>query len=174
MLILIIAILTVDESYYPVLLVYKARRLRHEKGNWALHAKHEEWDISFQQLATKYLIRPFQLLATPITACMAAYASFVYGIFYLCFAAFPIEFQEERGWNALVGSLPFLATLLGCVTGAIANSMNTKYYISRMKANNRRPVPEARLPPMMFGAIVFPAGCFLFGWTSSKNVFWLW
>ncbi|KUJ13463.1 MFS multidrug transporter [Mollisia scopiformis] len=173
MLILIIAIIFVDESYPPVLLVYKARRLRHEKGNWALHAKHEEWDVSFQQLATKYFVRPFQLLATPITACMAAYASFVYGILYLCFAAFPIEFEEERGWNHLVGSLPFLATLLGCITGASANSMNTKYYISRVAANRGRPVPEARLPPMMFGAIVFPAGCFLFGQTSSKHVFWL-
>ena len=28
-----------DESYGPTLLVYKARRLRHEQGNWALHAK---------------------------------------------------------------------------------------------------------------------------------------
>lgn len=27
------------ESYPPVLLVNKARRLRHETGNWALHAK---------------------------------------------------------------------------------------------------------------------------------------
>src|SRR2546421_9245247 len=25
----------IDESYPPVLLVYKARRLRHESGNWA-------------------------------------------------------------------------------------------------------------------------------------------
>jgi MFS family permease len=34
-----IDVLLVDESYTPVLLVYKARRLRHEGGNWALHAK---------------------------------------------------------------------------------------------------------------------------------------
>lgn len=39
-------ILILDESYPPVLLVYKARRLRHESGNWALHARHEEWDVS--------------------------------------------------------------------------------------------------------------------------------
>ena len=26
-------------------LVAKARRLRHETGNWALHAKFEEWDV---------------------------------------------------------------------------------------------------------------------------------
>jgi hypothetical protein len=79
MAVLALGILTVDESYPPVLLVRKAQRLRHESGNWALHAKHEEWDVSFRELANKYLIRPFVILATPITACMAAYASFVYG-----------------------------------------------------------------------------------------------
>ena len=55
-----------DESYAPVLLVTKARRLRIESGNWALHAKHEEWDVSLRELGEKYLIRPFQLLVTPI------------------------------------------------------------------------------------------------------------
>ena len=43
MFILVVALLYVEESYEPTLLVYKARRLRHETGNWALHAKHEEW-----------------------------------------------------------------------------------------------------------------------------------
>lgn len=65
MFILTLDVLLLDESYPPVLLVYKARRLRHESGNWALHAKHEEWDVSLKEMANKYLIRPFRLLATP-------------------------------------------------------------------------------------------------------------
>ena len=36
---LILDLLLCDESYAPTLLVYKARRLRQETGNWALHAK---------------------------------------------------------------------------------------------------------------------------------------
>ena len=174
MLCLIVGIATTEESFGPVLLVYKARRLRHESGNWALHAKHEEWDVSLRELSNKYLIRPFVILFTPITACMALYASFVYGIIYLCFAAFPIEFEEERGWNSLVGSLPYIGTLLGTFSGAFLNTLNTNTYMRRCEKNNGRPVPEARLYPMMIGAFVFPAGCFLFGWTSSQDVFWLW
>ena len=139
-----------------------------------LHAKHEEWDVSLSGMAHKYLVRPFQILFTPIAACMATYASFVYGILYLCFAAFPIEFEETRGWNHLVGSLPFLATLLGCMTGAFTNALNTKYYMGRVTKNNGRPVPEARLPPMMLGSVIFPAGMFIFGWTSKKSIFWFW
>ena len=36
---LILDVLILDESYAPVLLAYKARRLRQKSGNWALHAK---------------------------------------------------------------------------------------------------------------------------------------
>ena len=39
MLQLMLDVLLCDESYAPTLLVYKARRLRYESGNWALHAK---------------------------------------------------------------------------------------------------------------------------------------
>jgi Major Facilitator Superfamily len=163
----------IDESYPPVLLVYKARRLRMNTENWALHAQHEEWDVSLKELGNKYLMRPFQLLVTPICFFVALYASFVYGILYLTLASFPIEFQEIRGWNSLVGSLPFLAILVGIFCGAAINLLNQKFYVKRFRANGNRPVPEARLPPMMFGSIFFAAGLFILGWTSNKDIFWL-
>jgi len=161
MFILALDVLVLDESYPASLLVKKARRLRHETGNWALHAKHEEWGVSLKELANKYLLRPFQLLATPICFLVALYASFVYGILYASLAAFPIEFEEIRGWNQLVGSLPFLAMLLGIIIGAGANLFNQKFYLKRWKANNCRPVPEARLLPMMGGSVLFVAGLYV-------------
>jgi len=80
---LVMDLIILDESYPPVLLVNKARRLRHESGNWALHAHHEEWDVGLKELAHKFLLTPFRLLVTPIAFCVALYASFVYGILYL-------------------------------------------------------------------------------------------
>lgn len=58
--VLVLDTIFLDESYPPRLLVYKARRLRHESGNWALHAKFEEWDVSIGELARKVV--PDQLL----------------------------------------------------------------------------------------------------------------
>lgn len=173
MLMVTLDVLILDESYPPVLLVRKASRLRHESGNWALHARHEEWDVSLVELGHKYLVRPFQLLGTPICLLMALYASFCYGILYGSLSAFPIEFEEKRGWNKLIGSLPFLAMLIGIMIGATANWFNQKYYVSKWKANNYRPVPEARLPPMMAGSVFFTAGLFMFAWSSGPDVFWL-
>lgn len=174
MFVLSLDVIFLDESYAPVLLVYKARRLRHESGNWALHAKHEEWDVSLRELITKFLVRPFQMLSTPICFLIALYASFCYGILYLLLASFPIIFQEQRGWNQVVGATPFLAELVGIFFGAAINLLNQRFYLSRLKANNGRPVPEARLPPMMLGSIFFAAGQFMLGWTgANRDIPWI-
>lgn len=173
MFVLFIDVIILDESYPPKLLVYKARRLRHETGNWALHARHEEWDVSIRELGKKYLVRPFQMLFTPICFLVALYASFVYGILYANLGSFPVEFQEERGWNPVVGALPFLALLVGILFGAAVNLTNQRYYMKRFEANKNRPVPEARLPPMMFGSVIFSAGLFIFAWTSDKSIHWM-
>ena len=53
---LLLDVLILDETYPPMLLVVKARRLRHETGNWALHARHEEWDVSLKELANKLYV----------------------------------------------------------------------------------------------------------------------
>ncbi|EED18004.1 conserved hypothetical protein [Talaromyces stipitatus ATCC 10500] len=168
-----LAVIFIDETYAPTLLVYKAHRLRIATGNWALHARHEEIDVQFSDIANKYLLRPFRLLVTPICFFVALYASFVYGILYLSLASYPVEFQEGRGWNSLVGNLPFLGMLVGIVLGALTNILNQKFYIKKYIENGNRAVPEARLPPMMLGSVSFAAGLFILGWTSPKHVFWL-
>lgn len=165
--ILALDLLVLEETYPPVLLVYKARRLRFEGGNYALHATHEEWDVSISELAHKYMVRPFNMLGTPICLAMATYASFVYAFFYAQLAAFPVVFQEIRGWGQVTGSLPFLALLVGILIGAAANIINQSFYLRAYVAAKNRPVPEARLPPMMGGAVLFTSGLFIFAWTCA-------
>jgi multidrug resistance protein len=168
-------VIFLDESYPAALLVRKAVKLRHETGNWALHAEHEEWTagISFRDMAHKFLVRPVQVLFTPIGFCVALYASFVYGIVYMLLGAIPIIFQEGRGWNYVIGSLPFLAVLVGIFFGAAINILNQTYYIKRYHAAGDHAVPEARLPPMMIGSMFFAGGIFIVGWTGDKEFPWI-
>lgn len=173
MFIVFMDVIFIDESYPAALLVVKARKLRHESGNWALHAKHEEWNPSMREIGNKYLVRPFQLLMTPICFLVALYASFVYGILFATLGAFPVVFQEIRGWNPVVGALPFLATLLGVIFGSVPNILNNKRYVRKMRENNFKPVPEARLPTMMFGSICFTIGLFIFAWTAPPEFPWI-
>jgi hypothetical protein len=172
--ILVIALIFVDESYAPVLLVYKARRLRHESGNWALHARFEEWDVSIKELSRKFLMRPIQLLCTPICFLVALYASFCYGILYMQLGAIPIIFGEIRGWNAFVAELPFLSIFIGAVLGCGANVYNQTLYNKAYRAAGNRAVPEKRLPPMMIGSVLFSGGQFLVGWTGGRTgIHWI-
>ena len=43
------------------------------------------------------------------------------GVLYLLFAAVPIVYEQQRGYNTLVGALPFIAVLLGSFTAAGIN-----------------------------------------------------
>jgi len=167
-------LLILDESYAPVLLMRKARKLRFETGNYSLHAKHEEWVVTPRELAHKYLVRPFQMLYTPILFCIALYSSFVYGILYANLGAFPVVFQEGRGWNPVIGALPFISVMIGVLLAAGANIANQGYFSRSLAENDERPLPEARLPPMMVGSVVFAAGLFIFAWTSSPRIHWMW
>ncbi|KAH6845601.1 major facilitator superfamily domain-containing protein [Chaetomium sp. MPI-CAGE-AT-0009] len=171
--VLVLAVIFIDETYPPKLLVYKARRLRIESGNWALHAKFEEWDVSVAELARKFLVRPIQLLCTPICFLVALYASFCYGILYMQLGSIPIIFGEVRGWSQLLSALPFLCIFLGAVLGCGVNVYNQVLYNKAYRAARNRAVPERRLPPMMLGSVLFAGGQFITGWTAGPSIHWI-
>lgn len=164
------AVIFVDETYPPRLLVRKASLLRHATGNWALHARFEEWDVTLPELARKFLVRPLQLLSTPICALVTLYASFCYGILYMQLGAVPIIFAEIRGWGYGVrSSLPFIAICLGAFAGAGVNALNQLAYNRACRHRGARVMPERRLPPMMLGSILFTSGQFITGWTAEPH-----
>ncbi|KKA31073.1 hypothetical protein TD95_005441 [Thielaviopsis punctulata] len=170
---LTMAMIFVDESYPPRLLVEKARRLRLTTGNWALHAEFEEWDPEFSQMVKKFLLRPVQLLCTPICLMMSLYASFCYGIVYMQLGSIPIIFEEKRGWNPVVGSLPFLGIFVGAWCGAAFNIFNQGLYNKASAQHGGKAVPEKRLPPMMLGSFLFAGGLFVTGWTGGDaSIHW--
>jgi len=173
--IVLIGAVVLDESYEPVLLIRKAKHLRVTTGNWALHAQFEEWvgNITLGYYFNKFGVRPAQLLLTPICFLVALHASFIFGVFYATLAAFPILFEETRGWGPVTGSLPFLALLIGILLGAIIVGLNQRYYNRVYEAANGVVTPEARLPSMMLGSVIFAGGLFLIGWTSKPSIHWI-
>lgn len=108
------------------------------------------------------------MLFTPICFLISLYAAFVYGISYANLARFSIAFKEVQGWGLVTGNMPFLAIFVGILGAAVLNLYNNKYYFKRLRENGNRPVPEARLPPMMIGDLLFAGGLFLF---ACKHTF---
>ena len=112
------------------------------------------------------------LVTEPIILCFAVYNAFVYGLLYLLFVAVPIEYEEERGWTSLQGSLVFLAVLVGVlISGGIQAAYQPLFWkqIDQAHLEGKRHNPEARLPPMILGGVLFAAGLFWFGGSSGND-----
>lgn len=80
---------------------------------------------------------------------------------------------QTRGWNEVVGSLPFLAILIGAASGAGILLWGQSYYRHHLIKTQRQFDPEARLIPMLIGSPIFAAGFFIMGWTSAKDMPWI-
>ncbi|OTA98002.1 hypothetical protein M426DRAFT_70589 [Hypoxylon sp. CI-4A] len=170
----LVALVLLPETHAPTLLRRRARKLRFATKDWALHAASEEQGVDMDTIIYVYLLRPWKMLfLEPILLLITIYMGFVYGIIYLLFEAYPISFQQERGWSNGVGALPFLAITVGVVSGACFVVYISKTRYARLIAKNGRLEPEERLLPMMLGSLLFPAGLFWFAWTSDPNISWV-
>jgi hypothetical protein len=69
----------------------------------------------------------------------------------MLFAAFPIVFQEGRGWDAGKGGLAFLGIGLGMIIGVAVICNDNSRYVRIHRATGGYAPPECRLPPVIFG-----------------------
>ncbi|KAI9845556.1 MAG: hypothetical protein M1837_004653 [Sclerophora amabilis] len=166
-----LAVLFLPETFAPVILQRRARKIRLETRNWAMHAEVEEKEvITLKLIVEKYLTRPYRMLfSEPILLLLALYVGLAYGILYLFFTAFPISFQEQRGWSEGVGGLPFLSITIGVILGGLLNTYHTKTNYARALLAGKH-TPEMRLPPMIIGGLLLPPGLFWWAWTSSPSI----
>ena len=161
---------TLPETYAPVVLLNKARRLRklnpEKYGN--IIAPAEAQGRKLGQIFRVALLRPWQILFDPISFLVAIYMSVVYTLIYMLFSIYPIVFQEKRGWNAGVGELPLAGVALGAVLGSIIILIQSNRDKKRTEAGHKLE-PEDRLPTAMIGGVFFVVTMFWFAWTAEYN-----
>lgn len=152
------ALAFVPETYGPLILQRRAARLRQETGNFAYHSALDENPPTLNDILFKYFLRPCQMLAKePILLLVTLYISLVYGVLYLFFVAYPIEFLEVRRWShAGVAALPLLAVMLGTLVGCLTITFVTAHSYPRKMAKMGRVPPEERLKLMMIGSVALP------------------
>ena len=170
----LVHLIFIPETFGPVLLQRRARKIRHETKNWAIRSKLDESPLTMSSIVSKYLKRPFEMLfMEPILDLITLYMALIYGIIYLFFEAYPIAFIEVRGWSPGLASLPFLAITIGVILGGLMIAYTSKTRVARKLKETGRIVPEERLIPIIFGGAVFPIGMFWFAWTSHPGTSWV-
>ncbi|APA10204.1 hypothetical protein sscle_06g049740 [Sclerotinia sclerotiorum 1980 UF-70] len=166
--------LLIPETYSPVILRRRADKMSSMTGK--VYKSKIEVDYGSKSIAAEFktsLSRPWILLFTePIVFLLSLYMAIVYGTLYMMFGAFPIVYQQDRGWSAGVGGLAFCGVAVGMMLAVLYSLWDNKRYNDTAARHNGAAPPEARLPPAIVGSICLPIGLFWFAWTNSPSIHW--
>ncbi|KAI0375173.1 MFS polyamine transporter [Pilatotrama ljubarskyi] len=178
----VIGFLALPETYAPLLLERKAKKVRKqmdvEKGPVkdvrTIFQKPGE-TRTYKEFIFVALFRPFILFAQePIIQLVALYVCFVYGIIYLVIATIPPIFADIYGERPGFIGLHYIALGLGLFVASQGNArMLDKVYVALKKRNNDQGEPEFRLPTVVPGTIILPIGLLMSGWGSQEHVHWI-
>ncbi|KAL4890055.1 major facilitator superfamily domain-containing protein [Aspergillus ambiguus] len=171
----IIAGIIVPETYAPVLLRRRAAKLSKITGKvYRSKIDAEQGRRPPREIFTTALSRPWVLLfREPIVLLLSIYMAIIYGTLYMMFAAFPIVYQQQRGWNQGISGLAFLGIAVGMMLAVLYTLWDNKRYIRVQAENDGFAPPEARLPPCMLASIAIPVGLFWFAWTNYASIHFL-
>ncbi|KAI9739862.1 MAG: MFS siderochrome iron transporter 1 [Claussenomyces sp. TS43310] len=170
----IIGSLTIPETYSPVILRRRAAKMSKMTGKcYVSKLQVEQGPKTVTHELKTAIIRPWILLfMEPIVLVLSVFQAIVYGTLYLTFAAFPIVYQEDRGWSLGIGGLAFLGIAVGIICAVIYSLWDNARYVRVLDSVKGRASPEARLPPGMVGSVALPISLFWFAWTNSPSIHW--
>ena len=161
------------ETFAPVLLRRRCKRLRKSTKNSQLYTQHDS--VSLPQLLRTSLIRPFRLLGTqPIVQVWSLYCAYLYGILYLLIATFPTVWTDYYGESVSIGSLNYISLFVGMgIASQLGTRLADRYYRKLCNDNGGQSRPEFRLPVLTIGAVLVPIGLFWYGWSARPSVHWI-
>ena len=178
----IVGSFVIPETYAPVLLRKRAAALSKATGRVYASKLELAPDGSRRppNVAATFktaLSRPWVLLfREPIVTITSVYMAIIYGTLYMLFAAFPIVFQQQRGWSEGIGGLAFIGVAIGFLLALAYIIPDNDRFASveqrALAAGAHFAPPEARLPPAVIGAILLPIGLFWFAWTNYPSIHW--
>lgn len=162
------------ETFAPVLLQKKVKRLRKVTGNMLLHSKLDA-GLSPRDYFNRSMVRPLKmLLLSPIITAVAIYMAVVYGYLYLMFTSITEVFEGYYNFSTNIVGLVYLGLGVGFVLGLAFFSFSSDRNIKKQAANHGQGMkPEYRMQLLPIGACLLPAGFFIYGWTAQYRVHWI-
>jgi len=162
------------ESYRPILLDRRVKRLRKETGNPDLYSALPH-PGSGVEAVKKSLSRPFFLLTTsPIVFLPAFGLAVIYGLMILMISTLAVVFQDRYGFSVGSSGLAYLGFGVGLIAGLIAFAFTSdRAYESLVARTGGAPKPEMRLAPITIGSPLACIGLIVYGWGIQEEVHWM-
>jgi MFS family permease len=165
----------IPETYPPVIQRKRAAKLSKMTGKvYRSQGDVDQGPTTFSHVFKTSLSRPWILLfKEPIVLLLSIYMAIIYGTLYMLFSAFPIVYQQNRGWSPGIGGLAFLGVAVGMVAAVLYSVWDNKRYAKISDKYKGFAPPEARLPINMVGAVAAPIGLIWFAWTNYPSIHYM-
>lgn len=169
-------ILLVPETCVPVILKWKAQRLRKTTGdpNWFAPTEGEP-HLSLAQKMLNNCWKPFYfVLLNRMLLLLNTWNAFILGILYLTFQAFPIIFEGRHGFDIQCTGLTFLGMATGMILGLCTQPYwNRRYHQYKDAHGQDEPPAEFRLRMGQVGGVLVPSSLFCLAFTTYRGVHWI-
>ncbi|KAK7917660.1 MFS multidrug transporter [Apiospora marii] len=165
-------IITIPETYRPVLLRKLAAQRRAEQKDDRFWSEHDaDGQLPLARRVRTAVSRPFVLSFTqPVLMYWNVYVSVIYAIAQLAFIAFPIVFTQIRGWSTALSGLAFIGIFVGIALVLLLSPLLRRLVnhprLHPKNPDTGRPEPEASVSVVCIGAVLAPVGQLWFALTS--------
>lgn len=172
-LLIVIAFFAFPETYGQLLLHRKAVRLTKQDGK----EHYTEFDVHSQPLLVKLkngLLRPCRLLITqPTIQLMGLFMAFNYGTLFFVLSSYATIWTAEYHQSVSVSGLHYIAIVIGYTIAAQGGARITDRLWQHLKAKaGGQTAPEYRVPLMLPGIVLIPAGLLWYGWAAQVRAHW--
>lgn len=160
------------ETYRPLILERKVRRLQRETRNNGPLAGIPHQSSGFETLGNS-IIQPMKFLVlSPIVALSAVGLAVILGIMFLMLSTMSTVYQQIYGWSTGASGLPYLGLGVGLFTGLAVYS-STADRAFKLKSQGLKPLPEIRLAPISIASPLCAVGLIIYGWAFERQLHWM-
>jgi MFS family permease len=176
---ILVAFTAFRETYPPLILKRRAKKLRKTTGDaryCTVDERMEERKPLFSTLASA-LSRPLQLLLFhPVIQIVSIIEGFHYGILYIVLSSFADLWSQHYHIPVELSGLHYLAVALGEIAGSQIGGRILDAVHRRTRARSEDgtpPEPEHRIPIMFPAYLLGYLGLLVYGWTAQYQVHWI-
>lgn len=166
----LVGMFCIRETYTPELLKRKTRLVQASFPSTAKRVP----TSSFTKLGS-HLARPFTLLVTrPLIQVMAVLLAFDFAIYAFLLSTFATLFMERYGQSQSTSSLHYISlTVAFTIASQVGGPLMDALYSHLCKREGTKiGRPEFRIPYMIPGVILVPAGLLWYGWSAQARAHW--
>ncbi|KAJ4304731.1 hypothetical protein N0V90_000258 [Kalmusia sp. IMI 367209] len=177
-LVTIVGIVCLEETYTPVLLRRKAKVQNEFPPMQKTSArKCQSWrDIHVHPKLSESLLRPLRLFWTrPIIYLIATILAVDMGVYTLMLSTLSTLWIQKYNQSEFTSSLHYIAVAIGAtINGQLGSyTMDRLYAFFSTRSNNNVGKPEFRIPYLVPGLILMPAGLLWYGWAAERSISWI-